>query len=193
LEKLFGDGDPLLSLSPDPYNFDTQRRSTWLKRLQQSKKQFIVPNIMSARMGKRLDGIAEGARTLQNTGERRFLIVEFDLAETKAGKDTRDAGFIRAMKRKGHSVTDINATLLAHLATKGPLVMVVNSGGKSLHGWFRTEGVPELQVRNFFNYACRLGADPQLWTKCQPVRLPEGVRENGNRQPVIFFNPKQLL
>ena len=45
-------------------------------------------------------------------------------------------------------------------------------------------------VRKFHAYACKLGADPATLLKCQLVRLPGGTRNNGNPQPVIYFNPE---
>ncbi len=41
-------------------------------------------------------------------------------------------------------------------------------------------------------YAVSLGADPATWTRSQFVRLPGGVRDNGKRQPVLFFNRAAL-
>lgn len=37
--------------------------------------------------------------------------------------------------------------------------------------------------------AVRLGADKATWTRCQLVRMPDGTRENGNRQRVHYFAP----
>ena len=41
-------------------------------------------------------------------------------------------------------------------------------------------------------YAVSLGADPATWTRSQFVRMPEGRRDNGQRQTAYFFNPKPL-
>jgi hypothetical protein len=37
--------------------------------------------------------------------------------------------------------------------------------------------------------AVRLGADSHTWTRCQLVRMPDGIRDNGNRQRVYYFAP----
>jgi hypothetical protein len=45
-------------------------------------------------------------------------------------------------------------------------------------------------------YAVMLGADPATWTRCQFVRMPNGLRRRpkafGVRQPVFYFNPNNL-
>jgi hypothetical protein len=108
-------------------------------------------------------------RTLANTGPRRFAVIESDTGSF-----------------------DQHASILWHLAKIAPLVMVVHSGSKSLHGWFYAAGEPEEKVLRFFRYAVSLGADPATWTPCQLVRIPDGQRDNGKRQEVVFFNPKPL-
>jgi hypothetical protein len=72
--------------------------------------------------------------------------------------------------------------------------MVVDSGNKSLHGWFACHRVAELQLAAFFKEAVSLGADPAAWTRCQLVRMPNGKRrfkdDRGSRkQSLIYFNP----
>jgi hypothetical protein len=86
---------------------------------------------------------------------------------------------------------DEQAAILWHLALHhGPLVMVVDSGGKSLQGWFHVGGLADEQLRPFMEYAVRLGADRATWTRSQFVRMPDGQRENGRRQSVLFLNPE---
>ena len=132
--------------------------------------QFIVPSAMSAETGLTQEG-KESARCLVNTGPRRYLVIEQDIG-------TRDE----------------QVAILAHLATLGPLVMVVDSGGKSIHGWFACQGRTDEQLRAFMKHAVSLGADPATWTRCQFVRMPGGQREGdgGGPQKVLFFNPSVL-
>jgi hypothetical protein len=125
--------------------------------------QFIVPNPMLSRV------IPEGARSqrcLQNTGDRRYLVIEFD------------SGSI-----------DEQATIAWHLAQRASLVLVVHSGGKSLHSWFNVAGQQEAETRAFMDYAVSLGADSATWVKCQAVRMPGGLRPGVGRQEIVFFNP----
>jgi hypothetical protein len=106
---------------------------------------------------------------LSNTGDRRFLICEFDTG-----------------------TADEHAALLIHLAGYAPLVCAVHRGGKSLHGWFYVHGQSDAKVEKFFRYAVSLGADPMTWTKSQFVRMPDGRRDNGQRQTVFFLNFKPI-
>lgn len=157
-------GDPLLCVAGKLTRAKTAPREQWRGKL--ADLQFIVPSPMSAMRGLTQTG-KSSARCLDNTGPRRFLVVE------------QDTG-----------TPDEQARVLLHPAERAPLALVVSSGGKSLHGWFYCEGASDNQQAKFFNLATKLGADPATWTPCQLVRLPEGRRDNGNRQSVIFFNPE---
>jgi hypothetical protein len=69
----------------------------------------------------------------------------------------------------------------------------VYSGNQSLHGWYPCAGVDEEQVLEFLRYACRVGADHSLQTKCQFTRMPGGRHENGRQQTIHYFNPEAIL
>ena len=141
-------------------------RDVWRGLL--AARQFIVPSPMSKVVGITKAG-KPSKHSIDNTGPRRFLVIEFD-----------------------EGTFDQHAAVLAHLARYAPLVLAVHSGRKSLHGWFYVSGQPEATVEKFFSYAVSLGADPQLWTRSQFVRLPDGRRDNGKRQEIVFFNPQPL-
>ena len=184
-------GNPLLCLGRTNSSFETKPRGQWRGGL--SELQFIVPSAMSAVFGTTKDG-RRSQHTLTNTGPRQFLVVECDFAEKgRQGEDTSDAPLIRHARQSGREVSDICAAVLAHLATKGPLALVVSSGGKSLHGWFSCAGQPDEQLQRFMRYAVSVGGDYHTWTRSQFVRLPDGRRENGRRQAVYFFNPKVII
>jgi hypothetical protein len=159
-------GDPLLCCGWSKSNFDTRLRSAWRGEL--SRAQLIVPSPMSAVWGITKDG-KPSKHTESNTGPRRWLVIESD-----------------------QGAIDQQAAVLLHLAQSAPLVLVVHSGGKSLHGWFLVAGQPEEKVHKFFRYAHALGADKKLWKPEQFARMPDAQRDNGNRQTVFFFNPQPL-
>jgi hypothetical protein len=160
-------GNPLLCCGKSNSDFDTKSRSEWRGQLRELA--LIVPNPMTARTGKTQDG-KESAHALSNTAPRRFLVVEQD-----------------------HGSVDEQSAILLHLATKqAPMVVALHSGGKSIHGWFYCAGQSEERLREFMRYAVSLGADSATWTRSQFVRLPDGTRENGERQTVYFFNPGVL-
>jgi hypothetical protein len=126
--------------------------------------EFVVPNAMSALEGKRKSDGELSAHTLDNTGPRQNIVVEFD---DGAAPDEQAARHI-------------------WLSEYRKLRMVVFSGSKSLHGWYQAKD--EAEDRKFMEEAVRLGGDPKTWLKSQFVRLPNGQRENGTIQRVEFFD-----
>lgn len=170
---------------------ETQPREAFRGRL--SGMQFIVPSTMSNRTGATLQG-NESARCLDNVGTRQFLVIEFDFKELNSnGEETWCSGLVRQWRSEGRSVQDACAGLLLYLSTRyAPLSLAVHSGGKSIHGWFRCSGEPAEKIAKFFAHAVALGADSMLWTPCQFTRMPDGTRDDGNRQTVFFFNPTTI-
>jgi hypothetical protein len=165
IDRLFP-GNPLLCCGKSGQVFETRPRENWRGEL--SRLALIVPSPMIAPMGLTKAG-KESAHTLTNTGPRRFLICEFDTG-----------------------TPDEHAALLLHLGTFAPLICAVHSGNKSLHGWFFVCGQAEAKVEKFFRYAVSLGADRATWTRSQFVRMPDGTRDNGNRQTIFFLSFKPL-
>jgi hypothetical protein len=174
--------NPLLCCGWNRYRFDTRPRNRWHKL---HDLQLIVPNPMTVSQGLTRNRKIS-AHALSNTGARRFLIVEFDFDSSSSPEEARLLG---RLATEGRDVRDLCAALLLHLAEKAPLALSVYSGGKSLHGWFYCAGIPEEKVARFFRYAVSLGADRANWNPSQFTRMPDGLRENGKRQTVYFFNP----
>ena len=158
-------GNPLLCIGMDMAHFTTAPRESFRGRL--SEMALITPSPMVALTGIRKSDGEESAHTLANTGPRRYLVTEFD-----AGTQ------------------DEQTTLIWHLRKFAPLVMVLWSGGKSLHGWWDCAGVDESVTGRFMRYAVGIGADRATWCRSQFVRLPQGWRaDKQKRQEVYFFNP----
>jgi hypothetical protein len=171
VDRLFP-GNPLLCCGRSNSHFETKPREAW--RGQLTGLQLIVPSPMSALLGRKKNPKAGenelSAHTLDNTGPRRFLVVEFD-----------------------EGTPDEHSALLLHLATSyAPMVCALHSGNKSMHGWFYCAGQPEDRLYRFMRYAVSLGADHATWSRSQFVRMPDGVRDNGKRQTVFYFNPQPL-
>jgi hypothetical protein len=156
--------------------------------------QFIVPNPMIALSGFTKNGRKESAHTLDNTGPRHFLVMEFDFtAIDEAGNPTVWAPFIEDWKAAGISIADACMALIMQLARSAPLVLIVSSAGKSLHAWFRALGRDEAKLYAWMRYAVRLGACHSTWVPSQFVRLPDGVRYPGKRrQEILYFNAEDL-
>jgi len=175
LVKLFP-GDPLICVSRE-FNSgtDTQLMSVLTNKLSRwvlKTASFIVPSSMKKRKGKTMNGRLSD-RSLDNTGPRQHIVVEID--DKTITKDQQVA-------------------ILNHLAQFAPLVMAVDSGNKSIHGWFACHNVDENRIRDFFSLAVSLGADSAAWARCQLVRMPNGIRrfkdDRGSRkQSLIYFNP----
>jgi hypothetical protein len=129
--------------------------------------QFIVPAYMSAREGITTEG-KPSCRALSNTGERRFIVLDFDKPPIE-----HHASIIRWM-----------------MGTRAP-VLVLKSGGKGFHAWYATE--TQDRDAQFWTLAIMAGADAAIrQNRGQAVRLPMGTRDNGNSQSVVYFNPNNL-
>jgi hypothetical protein len=135
-------------------------------------QQFVVLNPMRGAAALNCRGDLS-PRCRNNTGLRRHLVAEFDdpqLSKSQQG------------------------ILIALLATLAPLVLVVDSGGKSLHGWFRVDRLSTRNHVRFFSYACLLGADSSRWDISGWLRMPGGLRQLDGvpsvRQRIVFFNPE---
>jgi len=159
-------GNPLLCCGKNNSDFDNCAHEEWRGKL--AEQQLIVPSPMIARIGLTQES-KQSAHALSITGLRRFLVIE------------QDEGAI-----------DEQAAVLLHLASRAPLALAVHSGSKSIHGWFYCLGQPEEKLRSFMRYAVSLGACTSTWTRSQFVRMPDGLRDNGKRQVVYFFNPAVL-
>jgi hypothetical protein len=163
IDELFP-GNPLLCTGHDMRTFTTAPREHFRGKLHELS--LIVPSPMVALTGTRKADGKESAHTLSNTGERRFLITEFD-----------------------RGTNDEQAALIWHLRAFAPLVAVVHSGNKSLHGWWDCRQTDEAVAGRFFRYAVSLGADPPTWTRSQFIRLPGGWRhDKQRRQDVLWFD-----
>ena len=104
------------------------------------------------------------ARANDNILARRFLVVESDTLT----KDQVGAVFRWLKGRVGLD-----------------LVAIVDTAGKSLHGWFR-HPAHEFQVDELKLVLPALQCDPKLFTPSQPVRLPGALRE-GKWQKLVYL------
>ncbi len=155
IDDLFPGVEWLCLASGHPATARSRRREKWL--FEAGRCDLIVPSPMTGPSGKRLDGKLSH-RCLENTGERRWLVIEFD------------SGTMREQ-----------AALHWHFAECSSingwprLKLVVFSGMKSLHGWYGPVGSEDV-ARTMMEYAVIHGADTATWTRCQLVRLPGGLR-----------------
>jgi hypothetical protein len=65
------------------------------------------------------------------------------------------------------------------------LYAVINTGGKSLHGWFEMPDKKEWE-NQLKAFLVPLGCDPATFKPSQPVRIP-GAKRNENTQSLLWF------
>ncbi len=106
------------------------------------------------------------SRSVVNIAERKFLIVESDTLSHD------EIGSIFRWLDKAIGVR---------------LRAVIDTGGKSLHGWF--DHPSPAVTRQLKNWLPRLGCDPALFNPVQPCRLPGALRPGSDKpryQRLIF-------
>ena len=164
LNWLFPDPAGLVCVGKSAFEFHTARLDQF-KDLTQC--QFIVPCYMTKRKGLTQEG-KPSMHCLDNCGERRFCVCDFD--EPKS---------------------DDHPSIIWHLRKIADLVMVLSSGGKSLHAWFN---VPADEEEAFWKAAVKHGADPALMrNRSSFVRMPMGTRDNGKNQTVVYFDHTKII
>jgi hypothetical protein len=187
-------GDPLLCIGRSEQSFATRPREAWRGKL--LGYPLIVANPMLREIGLTQGG-KESQHTLEATAARVYLPIECDFSRcTNDGKPTEFLPLIDGWESDGISTLDAFAAVIWHLkeTTGLPLVLVVHSGGKSLHGWFAAFDRDEYtELWPFIRLAYSLGADHVTWCRSQFVRLPDGQRQNGVRQTTFYFNPSEAV
>lgn len=123
---------------------------------------YVIPAYMTAKAGKTQSGkTSAGAKS--NTGDRIYNVVDLD-----------------------DPPPEEHSSILWKLAEFRKPDLVLRTGGKGIHGWFPVSEDDD----HFWHAAVLLGADVRIYkNKSQLVRLPNGTRDNGARQEVLFINP----
>jgi hypothetical protein len=156
-------GDPLLCAGGSAHTFVTRPKSEYRDF---PNKQFIVPSPMSAVKGETQDGKLS-FKSNANTGPRRFLVLDFDISEF--GRDrvtpTVFAPLIRAWRIDGIGPKQAQAAIILALKRRREPVLVLDSGGKSLHASFYVEGQPEEVIKATMQLAVKLGAEPLTFVR----------------------------
>jgi hypothetical protein len=105
------------------------------------------------------------SRSDANVVARRYLVVESDtLSKYHVGSIFR--------------MLSINLTLRA----------IVDTGGKSLHGWF--DYPDAVTVEQLKVILPELECDPKMFGASQPARLAGQYRDNGNLQQLVYLDPE---
>ncbi len=133
----------------------------------------IIPNPLSGKPGPRADGRGETLRGDACVAGFRFAVVEFD-----------------TLPREDQ--------LAFWLAARLPVVALVDSGGKSVHGWVKVRGIEcatdwtrVVEQHLFGNLLEPLGVDPACKNESRLSRLPGHFRtDKGAWQRLLYLAPE---
>jgi len=148
-----------------------------------------VPNAMSKRVGLNQEGSTSVRCRDTSCGYdgMRYAVAEPDF--------DADVPLVQAGVPPQH----LSASVVLNRIPRERIVMVVDSGGKSLHAWLNVNGLTKSQRDGFFQRGCTYGVDPAGRLPEQQFRLPNGTRhiqtDGGDTvavQRVLFFNPSAL-
>jgi hypothetical protein len=154
--------------------FDTQVKTArmWLSDEQLTSYPHFIPNPLTGEQGTTKDG-KESFRSDACVKSFRFVVVEFD-------------GLSRA--------DQIAFWLTAEL----PVSVLIDSGGKSIHGWVRVD-VPDRATwereveQKLFDLLTPIGADPMCRNEARLSRLPGHFRAEKKRwQRILYLAPEGL-
>ena len=144
--------------------FKTLRTEEWLKERDVGEQ--IVPNPSRVKVGINKQG-KPSEHCRDATSDRKYMVVESDDESLSFDEKASVLRFLRDEVR-------------------AKLKMVVHSGGKSLHGWYKSTGDSQVDWE-FMKVACLLGADPRMWLPEQLARTPNGFRGKTNLQQKIYY------
>lgn len=162
LAYLFPDTTRFVCIGRNQYDF---RTANWREQRNLAACQFIVPCYMTQRTGITKSGKIS-SRALSNTGPRRYIVFDFD-----------------------DPPMEQQPSIIYWLMKYRSPILVIKSGGKSLHAWYRVES--EKRDADFWKLGIMAGADKAILRNSgQSVRLPMGTRRNGQAQSVLYFNPQ---
>jgi hypothetical protein len=150
---------------------------------------WVVPHLMHVKGG-RTDG-GKGHRSIKcndAVATPCYGVIEFDWKSTEDNLQLK--AFLDRLDAAEIAYKDAQAAIINHLRQYAPLVMVVDSAGKSLHAWFNIRGVTREDWLKFRDYAVSLGSDPGGSGLSQQFRTPDGHRsdKSGERQRILYFN-----
>jgi hypothetical protein len=154
----------------------------------------VVPSLMNAIRGKKPNGDTS-RRLASMVSKRLYIVLETDFKLDDPGAEPTPIGEL--MRNNPHLPTpkELSAGIAHHWIDQGwPVALVLFSGNKSVHVWIATwQDEDDEAAARMFAYATARGADASHWTLCQLIRCPEGRRETGEEQPVLYIDPRFML
>jgi hypothetical protein len=130
-------------------------------------------------------------RTQENIAARPYLVLEGDEADPVCAEKIARNEPLNDDDKARNRAACLAVLNWCRLMAGLELRAVVDSGSKSMHGWFDLPDKGTLEEMNLMLPA--LGFDVATLRPTQPVRLP-GVRraESGRWQRLLYLNPKPL-
>lgn len=154
-----------------------------------SQWSMCVPNAMSKRIGFNQDGQSSLRCRDASCG---YDGMRFSVAETDYDADV-------PLVQAGVNPQALSASVILNRIPCERIIMVVDSGGKSLHAWLNVTGYSKSERDGFFQGGRAYGIDPAGRLPEQQFRLPNGTRyipADGGvvavRQQVLYLNPSAL-
>lgn len=161
------------SFNNDPPPQAAKSVGEWLKH-SDAPGQFICINPLKDAAGvlkEREDGsVCRSVRCLANISRRLYIVVEFD---------SHDMG----------TQLRIHAWLSLFL----PLLLLVHSGRRSVHGWYYVPGMSDEEVQALFSFLKLLGVDGACKDASRLTRLPGAVRQDRDAHGTITQGEFQQL
>jgi hypothetical protein len=175
LQRLYAPDDILFigGKQPGILNRNIRTASAWLDYFNNGGHtvEWLMPNPLTGREGRTKDG-KPSFRSDDCILSFRYAIVEFD----NLNRDDQ---------------------LAFWWAVNLPVVALVDSGGKSIHGWIRVdcrntdEWTDQVERRLFEQYLVPLGVDSSCRNESRLSRLPGHLRADTNRwQRLLYLNPE---
>jgi hypothetical protein len=152
----------------------------------------IVPNPMRKEWGLTQSG-DPSERSKDNAAiDRIYAVTDFDFTLEGAFGEVIQYVMDKEKLEARDAIHEITARLILYIAKRHrhiPLLMVVDSGGKSLHGWWDVDKLDYMDQRDWFYQTVPLGTDSTIFkSNNQFVRMPWGTREITEvRQSVIYW------
>jgi hypothetical protein len=127
-------------------------------------------------------------RCNDNVAQRCYMLLECDVKE--GGSREGGKGFYT--KEEALAIRERFITFCMELAKYLPLVMAVDSGGKSIHFWFWCGEWTE-EVERVFAIACAHGADKAMRVLSQKARMPNVSGYDDRRdQKLLYYDPERI-
>jgi hypothetical protein len=159
-------------LEPGIIGQNIRTAAAWIKFFQSGGKTapFIIINPFTGKPAPKKGGDGETFRGDNNINSFRYCLVEFDNLNREE-------------------------QIRFWTAAKLPIMALMDSGGKSIHGWIKLTNINsisdwqrEIKQKLYDQYLIPLGVDPACSNPARLSRLPGHLRDTGKYQRILWLN-----